>query len=116
MGEKPYWAIVVKVWLLPPNMGEAALRSLHKDIVKAVTGYLDEVKTEEDFLTLFPPDLMSYGNDGSEIYIELIKTNGSGVGNKQAWCTLCEVVRAVRKTFPDANIQGSVLEAADIFN
>ena len=117
MAIKPDWPIVVKIYLIPPTMEEAALRSLHKAIVRSVANSLPTgaVSGEEDFLTLFPGDRMSYGNDGSEFYIEIILRRNSSVSRDRAWFALHHVEETLRKSFPKANIQGVVLEATTLF-
>ncbi len=61
----------ITVWCLPPDTSEEKLRDLHSAIVAAAVG-IEELglKDENDFLNLFPSDMMKYGA-GTEIMIQV---------------------------------------------
>jgi hypothetical protein len=63
---------IIKIFLLPcgKGWGERKLRQVHKDIVSAMAAIPElSIKTQNDFYTLFPTDLMKLGL-GEEIVVE----------------------------------------------
>jgi hypothetical protein len=97
---------VVKVYLLPP-LNEDKLQALHADIVTAVKSCLDDVKSEDDMLALFIPDLMKKGL-GTEIHTEIdVPANLLGYGEPEDRLAAA-VGLAVKKHLPDVYIQSKV--------
>jgi hypothetical protein len=61
----------ITVWCLPPDLTEERLRELHKRIVAAAVSIMElGLNGEQDFLTVFPPDMMKYGA-GTEIMVQV---------------------------------------------
>ncbi len=96
---------VIKVWCLP-NLEEAKLNRLFKQIVRAVEGVKELGITGEQSMTiLFPVDQMAYGL-GTEIIIEVTglfekPERTSGVRQRLAK----KLGFVVKRYFPKANIE-----------
>ena len=94
---------VIKVWCLP-NCVESAYEGLFQSIVKRliITG---EIKTEDDLLVLFPPDLMRYGL-GREIFVEIDWPNCPNSHDGPE--ILDRVMRVVSNFWPSASVIGKI--------
>ncbi len=96
---------MIKVWCLPDDLTEGELREIHQDIVKAamsveVLGF----KGEEDMLTLFPKDMMTYGL-GTEIAIEVTELWDKPERTDEVRAELAKQLgEAVSKHFPTAKV------------
>jgi len=72
----------VKVYCLPASLSEVRLREIHRGIVNAMIDTRElQVRGEEDFITLFIPDMMQYGL-GSEILVEIDLNNDPELDRK----------------------------------
>jgi hypothetical protein len=61
----------ITVWCLQPDLSEDRLRELHQRIVDAAVSIKElGLKDENDFLTVFPLDMMKYGA-GTEIMVQV---------------------------------------------
>jgi hypothetical protein len=62
---------IIKVYLLPATWGEADYHRYFKELLRAACSVNSlRVRSENDFLVLFPKDAMAYGV-GTEIVIEI---------------------------------------------
>lgn len=94
---------VIKVYLLPA-WSEDKLLALHADIVEAVVGVPElKLKTENDFYTLFPSDLMLKGL-GSDIVVEMMIPMGGHIYELELRI-IARVTSAIKKHLPDAYVQ-----------
>ena len=75
---------VITVYLLPPQH-EDWMQRLHADIVAATMTCLPYIKSEEDMITLFPPDLMKKGL-GEEIHIQISLPGATNNCSAGAFC------------------------------
>ena len=95
---------VIKVWCLP-KMEEDQLRQLHKKIVAAIVdaeigwGHL---KSENDMICLFPPDMMAYGV-GKEIVVEITSTDSPVNSFPETFAKV--VGTAIHEAFPGTYVQ-----------
>ena len=96
----------IKVWCLPPNQSEEALRNLHKKIVKAVCSIRElGFENENDMTVLFPPDQMMYGL-GTDIFIEISGILKGPEKTNEVLDRLSESVgKVVEELFPDSEIK-----------
>ena len=97
--------MLIKVWCLPA-LEEAALNSLHQDIVKAVVGVHElGCKDENDMTCLFPADMMKYGL-GLEIIVEITDlAEGPGRHPNVIQLLAFRVGLAVAERFPTAKVE-----------
>ena len=95
---------VIKVWCLP-EMTEAQIQKLHKEIVKCVEDLeLLSLKGEESMIVLFPRDMMSYGL-GSEIYIEVNGFPPPGFEDSVGWDIALALGVFFKSYYPEAHVQ-----------
>jgi hypothetical protein len=95
---------VIKVWCLPDNLSQERLENLMRKVLRMMSSApATNIKEENDFLILFPRDMMTFGL-GSEILIEA--TNFPFAIDKK-W--LVETLQGILLyEFPSASVQCSI--------
>lgn len=93
----------ITVWNLPPNTSEEQLHGLHNAIVSAAVGIKElGLKDENDFLNLFPKDMMEYGA-GTEIMVQVSELWEKPERTPEVLNHLAKALgEAVRERFPEA--------------
>jgi hypothetical protein len=93
----------ITVWCLPPDTSEEKLRDLHNAIVAAAVGIKElGLKDENDFLNLFPADMMKYGA-GTEIMVQVSELWEKPERTPEILNRLARALgETVRRMFPDA--------------
>lgn len=95
---------VVKLYCLP-QMEEERLRLLHRTIVNALSLIQKlGIKSENDLLTLFVPDMMQYGL-GTEILAEVDVSDDPQLGQITCENIARSVGIVLTHEFPDATIE-----------
>jgi hypothetical protein len=97
---------VVKVYLVPTNWNENPLQALHTSVVGAMIGF-NNIESEDDFLTLFPTDLMQKGL-GTEIHVEIDVPDQIRSYTEYDTRIAEKVGRAIREHLPAAYVQCKV--------
>ena len=100
---------VIKVWCLPADLSEERLRELHKAIVGAAVRVHElGLRGEDDMVTLFPKDMMSYGL-GTEIVIEVTELCETPESTDEVRKKFARhLVSIVKVMFPNAQVMSYI--------
>jgi hypothetical protein len=93
----------ITVWCLPPDTSEEKLHDLHNALVAAAVDIKElGLKDENDFLNLFPVDMMKYGA-GTEIMVQVSELWDKPERTPEVLNRLAKALgEAVRERFPNA--------------
>ena len=97
---------VVEVQLLPTTWSEDNLQLLHASIVEAMLGY-SHIKSEDDFITVFPADVMQKGL-GTEINAKINVPDRVCRYTESDFAIAEKVGKAIQQHLPDAYVQCKV--------
>jgi len=94
---------IVKMFCLPADLSEERLKELHHNIVAIMMGLVEGVRSEDDLLVLFIPDMMKYGL-GKDILVEIVLPIGSSFSPLLPRSVSRNITNTLIDMFPTANV------------